>query len=377
MSAPLPKFLMWMKQKIDAAPQRDLVNLAISGVSTEFANNWPNDVLAGRALEIVERCKESNQFGLESLKQAIQRAFGIPEGREIVITSGASAGIRLVCELLLAGRNDSEVIIESPVYEPIWSISSRMRAKMVPVARRGGIGSVANLVTKNTVAVFLTNLQNPTGDWLQYDELSRIAGELEAIGSAALVVVDETFSDLGPHPGTTAAVAHPRVVAISSLSKSHGLSPLRCGWVTADPCVLPQLVEDSVLFQNLGCKIAEVLGAMAIEQIEQFRLEARRHLDQNRELIAGWLGDMAKAELIEPHELPHGCVVFPRIRSLGQQRSSMELVEQLEARHDVLVAPGEFFGRAFGQHIRIGFGGDLDRLRRGLGRLADGLASLT
>ena len=103
---------------------------------------------------------------------------------------------------------------------------------------------------------------------------------------------------------------------------------------------------------------------------------AGRHLGVNRERMAQWLRSMELAELIEPQDLPSGCVVFPRIQSLGQLRSTMELVEQLEARHGVLVAPGEFFGIEYGQHIRIGFGGDSNRLDRGLTRLAEGLKSL-
>jgi aspartate/methionine/tyrosine aminotransferase len=377
MSAPLPQFLMWMKRKIDPAPRRDVVNLAISGVSTEFATRWLNEVITSRAAEIAERSAESNQFGLGSLKQAIRNAFQVPADREIVTTMGASAGIRLVSESLVAGRPDAEVIIESPVYEPIWSIVCRLGAKLVPVARTDGLASIARLITRNTAAVFLTNLHNPTGHWLSYDELAQLADELEAVGSKALIVVDETFADIGPSPGTTSAIAHRRIVTISSLSKSHGLSPLRCGWMTVDPNVLPQFVEDAVLFQNLGHKVAEVLGAMAIESIDQFRAAARQHLGSNRALLAEWLREMAESERIEPQELLHGCIVFPRIRTLGRARSSLDLVELLDARYGVLVAPGVFFGKTYEDHIRIGFGGDHNRIRLGLPRLADGLASLS
>jgi aspartate/methionine/tyrosine aminotransferase len=373
MSAALPQFLTWMKHKYDPISQRDVVNLAISGVTTDFANRWQNDVLTDRALDILARSTESNQFGLESLKQAIRTAFNIPASHEIVTTLGASGGIRLVAENLLAGRADSEIIVESPVYAPIRAIPERLGTKVVGVLRLDALAAVASLVTEKTVAVFVTNPHNPTGHWLTHDELAGLARELEAIGSNALVVVDETFSDIGPHPGTSAAAAHPRIVTISSLSKSHGLPALRCGWVTADPRVVPNLVEDAVLFQNIGCKVAEVISAMAIEEINEFRQAARKHVDRNRAHVTRWLSKMAEEELFERLDAPSGCVVFPRLRKLG---STMTLVEQLEARHGVLVAPGGFFGDAFDNHIRIGFGGDHDKLRRGLSRLAEGLALL-
>jgi aspartate/methionine/tyrosine aminotransferase len=373
MSTALPQFLTWMKHKYDPTSQRDVVNLAISSVTTDFANRWQKDVLANRAAEVIQRSAESNQFGLESLKQAIRTAFNIPASHEIVTTLGASGGIRLVAENLLAGRADAEIIVESPVYEPIRAIPERLGAKVVPVLRLDLLAAVAPLVTEKTVAVFVTNPHNPTGHWLTHDELGGLARELEAIGSNALVVVDETFSDIGPHPGTSAAAAHPRIVTISSLSKSHGLPALRCGWVTADPSVVPNLVEDAVLFQNIGCKIAEIISAMAIEEIDAFRQAARDHVDCNRTLVAQWLANMADAGLIEPHDAPSGCVVFPRLQNFG---STFSLVEQFEKNYRVLVAPGIFFGDDYDNYIRLGFGGNHDQLQRGLNRLGEGLAAL-
>jgi aspartate/methionine/tyrosine aminotransferase len=364
---------MWMKRKLETLASQDVVNLASSGVATDFANRWQNDVLTSRASEIVERCAESHQYGLGSLKQAIRAAYNLPSDHEIVTTLGASGGIRLVCEILLAGRRDAEVIIESPVYEPIQAISQRLGARVVSAPRERRLADVAPQVTEKTVALFLTNLHNPTGHWLPGDELARIADDLERLNASAVVVVDETFADIGPCPGTSAASIHRHIVTISSLSKSPGLAALRCGWVTVNPRVLPDFVEDAVLLQNIGSKLSEVLGAMAVEKIDAFRAAAQQQVDGNRELIAQWLRDMAKKELIEPMDVPAGCLVFPRLRQSG---STMKLVEQLEARHGVLVVPGAFFGDAYDNHIRIGFGGDSTRLRQGLARLAEGLIAL-
>jgi aspartate/methionine/tyrosine aminotransferase len=361
-----------MKRKI-AQSRPGLANLAISGVSTGYANRWQRDVLIQRAAEIVERSAEPNQFGLESLKQAIRAAYNLPANREIVTSLGASGGYRLICEMLLAGRNDAEIVIESPVYEPLRSIPERLGAKLRFASRRGGVPEFVRRSTSNTVAVVLSNLHNPTGHWLDYEELARLAKELEAIGSAAFVVVDETFLDIGPLPGTSAAPIHPRIITTSSLSKSHGLPALRCGWVTADTEALPNSVDDAVLFQNIGGKLDEVLGAIAIEEIADFRQAARQHLDRNRELMTKWLADMAAAGLIEPQELPPGCIVFPRV---ARQGATAALVDKLEERFDVLVVPGWFFGEGYDHHIRIGIGGDYGNLDRGLSRLAKGLSAV-
>jgi aspartate/methionine/tyrosine aminotransferase len=367
-----------MKHKLLAGAGGDVVNLASSGVSTGFADRWLEKVLTERAAEVVARSAESNMFGLGSLHAAIRIAFQVPPQRTIVSTPGATGGIRLVCEQLLAGRVGAEVVVESPVYEPLSALPAKFGAKIVAVERSGGAASVLAAVTERTVAIVLSNLHNPTGQWLDYEALGEICRELDRVGSDALVVVDETFLDLGPQPGTTSASVDPRIVTISSLSKSHGLSPLRCGWVTVDPAVQPKFAEDAVLFDNIGCKLAEVLGALAIEEIAAFRAAAGEHLEANRALVAEWLQDMAWRELVEPQELPAGCIAFPRVI---QAMASTSVAERLEAEFGVLVAPGEFFGTSnHGQtcqnHFRLGLGGDRASLERGLNRLTVGLVVL-
>ena len=373
MSATGFQYLLWIKRKIETTHARDVVNLATSGVTTSFADEWQFDVITNRAAQVVQRWAEPNQFGLVSLKRAIRAGYNLPADREIVCTSGASGAIRLICELLLAGRSGGEVVVETPVYEPLRAIPERLGAKVVLADRSKFLPSVARCVSDKTIAIFLSNPHNPTGHWLNNGELLELSRQVERIGSRSLIVVDETFCDVGPQPGTTAAVVDRRIVTIGSLSKSCGLPSLRCGWVTADPTMLPGFVEDAVLFQNIGCKIAEILGAMACEEIDAFRQAAQRHVHRNRALVSAWLKDTTDAALIEPQIAPSGCVIFPRLLNAG---STAELVEQLEARYGVLVTPGRFFGDAYDNHVRIGFGGNYDELKRGLSRLADGLVAV-
>jgi aspartate/methionine/tyrosine aminotransferase len=367
------QFLIWIKRKSETPSARDVVNLATSGVTTSFAERWLLDSITNRSAEIVERFQEPNQFGLPSLKNAIRAAYDLPTNREIVCTSGASGAIRLVCEFLLAGRSGGEIVVESPVYEPLRAIPERLGAKIVLADRSSGLQSIMQSVSNKTVAIFLTNPHNPTGIWLSSSEILDLSHHVERISSQSLIVVDETFGDVGPQPGATAAITDRRIVTMASLSKSFGLPSLRCGWVTFDPGVLPGFVEDAVLFQNIGCKIAEILGAMALEEVDAFRQATGRHVDGNRALVASWLKDMTDAAVIQPQTVLSSCVTFPRLLNFG---SPAEVVDQLEDGFGVLVTPGRFFGAAYDNHIRIGFGGDHDELKRGLSRLSDGLVAI-
>jgi aspartate/methionine/tyrosine aminotransferase len=365
-------YLVWMKEKLRATRNTDIVNLASSGVTTEFANRWQDEVLRKRSAEILSRSAEPNEYGLESLQIAIRKAFGVPQNRQVVLTSGASGGIRLVCEVLLAGRSDAEVIVEAPTYEPLWAIPARLGAK-VHFIERSKLATLAQHISANTVAVFLSNLHNPTGHWLDPIAFAELVRSVENSGTRAAIVADETYLDIGPQREKTAASLGRHVVTISSLSKSHGLPALRCGWVSADPEFLPDFLSDSVLFQNVGLKVGEIISAMAVEELDAFRQAARSHVERNRILIDAWLRETADAGLIEPQPTPHGCIVFPQ---LTRSTPTIRLAEQLEHEHGVLVVPGKFFGDDYDNHLRISFSGEHDQLQRGLNRLSEGVAAL-
>jgi hypothetical protein len=77
MSATRPHYLVWIKGKIESTRRKDVVNLATSGVTTVLAKQWQDQVMTKRAVEIVQRSAEPNEFGLPSLKERGKNNFGV------------------------------------------------------------------------------------------------------------------------------------------------------------------------------------------------------------------------------------------------------------------------------------------------------------
>jgi hypothetical protein len=372
-------FLQWIKrrvQSLEEAPGR-VVNLATSGIRTTVSDGWFNRACQERLPDLVDRMTATNEFGLPALKTAIRRTYRIPEDREIFLTAGASGGFRFLCESLFAGKTGAEVLIEAPTYQPLTILPPRYNATMIPVpiptSRRPGdiVTAFTRSLRPSTAAVILTNLHNPTGSFLTREELSDLARVATGSSPAITIIVDETFLGLGPEPFRTGADLDPCIVTLSSLTKTFGLSLLRCGWVVAHKERYPHLNDDWVQFESIGSKVLEALGVLAFDELEGLLAQSLEHLSRNRTIVSAWAADMNHEALLEGDPGRWGCLYFPKCRSSIDPNA---MPGQLDRDFGVLVAPGRFFDHP--DHFRVGFGGNSQSLQEGLNRLARGLRAL-
>jgi aspartate/methionine/tyrosine aminotransferase len=371
-------YLRWVKEMNQRlAGRRNVINLAGSAFQLPEAAQWLDEELSKRGASLVAAKKSvGNDFGLPELKDAIRAAFQVPAEREILLTSGASGAIRFSLQLLLEGSGPRHLVVEQPVYEPLISIARRMGATVAMTRRDRTVNfvdEVARRLTRETIAVVLTNPHNPTGDLLAPDELRALAEAVASRTSDGVVIVDETFADLSSLSGWSAGNLDRRIVTISGLTKCYGLGSLRSGWLTVDRRRFPEAVDAWVDFENIGSPWLELLAARAIGQFNEWRPALAKRIVGARQTTSRWLESVVQEGLFAPDAIGESCVVFPRW--LGET-PPLELVERLVADYRVVVAPGEFFYPPAGQAIRIGYGGDQAELAEGLERLATGLRAL-
>jgi aspartate/methionine/tyrosine aminotransferase len=356
-----------------------IVNLATSGVQTPATATWFQRTCEERLPDLFERMKSTNEFGLPGLKRAIRHKYGLSADREIYLTAGASAGYRLVCDALFSGRAGSEVLIESPTYQPLEILPERVGAKVglvsIPIQRAAGdiVETFKRSVRPSTTALVLTNLHNPTGSFLSRDELTDLVRLAKSVSPGVAVIIDETFLGLSPEPFRTAGDLDPCVVTINSLTKTVGLGHLRCGWVVADKGRYPQFQEDWIRFESIGSKILEALSLIAFEQIDSLLSDSWKHLERNRSLLVAGTEQLREHRLLEGEIPSSGCLCFLR----WTKEPSFDLVgPRLRDEFGLLVSPGRFFSDGCENYFRIGFGGAAETICEGLDRLTRGLGAL-
>jgi aspartate/methionine/tyrosine aminotransferase len=117
-------------------------------------------------------------------------------------------------------------------------------------------------------------------------------------------------------------------------------------------------------------KLSHAVAARVLEAPEQFETHWRSIMDEARPLMQASALRLQAKGLIEGAVPAAGCVYFPRIIGVTD---TVAVVRRLLENHQVLVAPGEYFGAP--GYLRIGFAQPAEVLEQGLRQLEEGLSS--
>ena len=86
-----------------------------------------------------------------------------------------------------------------------------------------------NAVDEHTKAIFLCSPNNPTGNTLSQDEVSKILNRFEGI-----VIIDEAYIDFAPETSWLPKLNdYPNLIVLQTFSKAWGLASVRCGMAFA------------------------------------------------------------------------------------------------------------------------------------------------
>ena len=268
-----------------------------------------------------------------------------------------------------------EVLIEEPAYGPLVDVANYLGARVKRFERRLENGfaveveRIEKATTSSTRLIVLTNLHNPSGALISAETMRAIG----AIAQSAKfhVLVDEaylemTFESDAPSSfsiGQSLGSDNPFIVT-NSLTKTYGLSGLRCGWILASPDLAKRIWRLNDLFGVNAAHPAEQMSILAFDHLDRFRERARKLLTANRLLLEHLLNFRHDLECFRPAA---GTLVFPRLLRIDSEK----FVELLRRKYETSVVPGKFFESQ--RHFRIGIGGESKNVRGGLERLSAAL----
>jgi aspartate/methionine/tyrosine aminotransferase len=342
--------------------------------SSQARFNLATSGLANRPLKDFEVSLEDLEitdggYGYEPLKLAIGERYGI-DSNSIVTAAGTSFANHLAIAALI--NPGDEVVFETPAYEPMLATALFLGADIKRFARtfNDGFQVVPEIVERSvkpsTRLIVLTNLHNPTGVLTGTDALKRV-GEI-ARSVNARVLVDEVYIEtlFEPHPRTAFRLGREFVIT-SSLTKTFGLSGLRCGWIFAEPDLARRMWLLNDVFASTPVHTGERLSVLAFQQLQKLAHDAKQLLDRNRQLLNAFLDSRDDLEAIRPK---YGTTMFPRLKSGGADK----FCDLLRDEYETSVVPGRFFEMP--EHFRIGFAGDTETLKEGLTRVASALGAI-
>jgi succinyldiaminopimelate transaminase len=219
--------------------------------------------------------------------------------------------------------------------------------------------------------LWINSPSNPTGRVLPPEHLRKVVEWCRERGT--LLVSDECYIECAweaepvsvLHPDICGG-SHEGLLAVHSLSKRSNLAGYRCAFVAGDPAVVGELlaVRKNLGLQMPGPQQVAMAAALADDAhvVEQHaRYAARRAKLGEALLAAGFEIDHSEASLY----------LWARRTVDGVDRDCWDTVSELADR-GILVAPGSFYGRAGGHHVRVAFTATDERVDAAVARLAAG-----
>ncbi len=306
--------------------------------------------------------------GRPDLREIIALSYPGFSPEHIIVTTGASeANFVVVASLVKPGDH---VIVEHPNYPSNYEVPRSLGCevslytlkydnKFRPIAE-----DLEAKITPQTKLISLTHPNNPTGSKIPRKELEKIIRFVEL--RDIFLLFDETYRDMDfKNPLPAAATLSPRVISISSLSKSYGLPGLRTGWLATqnqDVLRTALAVREQVSIANNA--LSEEIAFRVLTEKDRYVDMAKQRIHKNRDIAADWINQQENFEWVYPEA---GVVGFPRIKNHVAVEPE-KLYRLLAEKYKTFVVPGKCF-EMDPTHFRLGFGGEPEKIKIGLNNL--------
>jgi aspartate/methionine/tyrosine aminotransferase len=325
-------------------------NLAESSFSDMCLADYGVEADVGRLL-----LAYGDHLGAERLRRLIAGDGDSLSPDHVLVTAGAASALFIIATSLLGP--DAHALICTPNYATNLETPRAVGADVETIDLRFEDGwrldleRIASRLRPDTRLVSITYPHNPTGSAITPGELEALVALVESHPIARLLV-DETYRELAyGDPLPMATTLSPRVLAVSSMSKTYGLPGLRVGWLTCrDDRLMETLLAAKEQIFICGAVVEEELAARVLEQrsvaLTLVHAKTQRHLA----LVRDWIHGHELFEWVEPNA---GVVCFPRIRpeiAIDVDGFYRALLEE----HGTYVGPGRWFDQD-PRFFRLGF----------------------
>ncbi len=304
--------------------------------------------------------------GPASLRTAIagslHRRFGVTVDPAAVLpTIGSKELVAWLPTLLGLGPGDLVVIPE--LAYPTYEVGALLAG--ATAVRADGLTALG---PRRPGLVWVNSPSNPTGRVLPPEHLRKVVDWARERGT--VVASDECYLALsGSADGATpsaASVLHPDVcggspeglLAVHSMSKSSGLAGYRAGFVTGDPALVARLLEVR--------RHAGMIVPRPVQAAMEAAADDDAHVTAQAAVYAARRARLRTALEAAGLRVDHSEAGLYLWATAG--RPSRSTVRELAAQ-GVLVAPGEFYGPAGAQHVRVALTATDERIDAAVARL--------
>lgn len=376
------KYLSSCVQKIPPSGIRKFFDLAatIDGVISlgvgepDFITPWLAREACINSLEEGYTSYSPNA-GLLELREEISdylfRRFGVsydPQ-KEIIVTVGGSEALDITLRTIV--NPGDEVLIIEPCfvsYAPLVDLCGGISVRVSTSPENGfklTAEQLQSVITPKTKAIILCSPNNPTGTFLNQEDLEPLTKVI--IEHDLLVLSDEIYAELTyDEPFMSIAAMdgmRERTFLISGFSKGFAMTGWRLGYV----CAPKEFISPMLKIHQYTIMCAPTMSQFAaIESLKHGANEVDEMVHSYRRRRNFFVESLN--EIGFPCHNPGGAFyAFPSIRETGL--TSAEFAEQLLKEQKVAVVPGDVFGESGEGYIRCSYASSMEAIQEALRRM--------
>jgi len=223
--------------------------------------------------------------------------------------------------------------------------------------------AVAEADAERALVLWVNEPGNPTSSAAGADHFARVATWARARG--IVVASDECYTEFAPEPATILGTGVEGALAVHSLSKRSNMAGMRIGFYAGDPELVAYLVETRK-HAGLMAPVAMQAAAVAALGDDTHVAEQRARYDERRELALKALRAIGLVHDGGP------CLFYLWLRREDGADDGWEIAAQLATAAGLLVAPGDLYGAAGADHVRLALVQPRERFELAFDRLAHG-----
>jgi succinyldiaminopimelate transaminase len=289
----------------------------------------------------------------------MERRLGVPgidPTTEVIPTIGSKELVAWLPTMLGVGPGDLVVVPE--IAYPTYAVGALLAGAEVVAS-----DSLVRLGPRRPRLVWLNSPSNPTGRVLPAAHLAKVVGWARERG--AVVASDECYAELG-WTASPVSVLHPSVsggsldglLAVHSLSKRSNLAGYRAGLVAGDPSLVGEILQ---IRKHTGLLVPAPVQAAAATALAD-----DTHVERQRDTYARRRATLHEAVSRAGLRVEHSEAGLYLWATRGEPgRDTLRWF----AERGILVAPGDFYGAAGAQHVRIALTATDERIAAAATRL--------
>jgi aspartate/methionine/tyrosine aminotransferase len=317
--------------------------------------------------QIVDKYKMdySTNAGDINLRKKIAEQYNF-KYESLVITHGAQEALMCVLVGCLNPNTEDQVLIPDPgflAYPTMINILQN-KTKTYQLNKDGDNfyydpEEILKQIDSNTKIVLINTPSNPCGNLISDENLLSLAINLK--NKNVLLVCDEVYGELiyeGDYKPNF--LLHENIVTINSFSKSHAMTGFRLGWIGCqNDILLNQFLISHQYLTTCATRFSQSLMLEVFEQniYESIIINFRKSYQNKLNRVWNQLSPIIKEQSTKPIA---GFYLFLKVPKAYQ--TSEEFCLDLLEKEDVLVVPGQYFGKNANKYYRLSFSSDISKL---------------